>query len=80
MDDAPTQKGLSKNALVPVVETLQRSPRLIQRHLRSEAPFLMHLVVTAELIAQTRTLRRATLTQAQAAYQSTRSSNNQYDI
>jgi hypothetical protein len=61
----------SENALVPVLAIPQRSPLPGQSHLRSEAPFLTHLIATAELIPQTRTLRRATPTEAQAAYQST---------
>jgi hypothetical protein len=69
--DAPALKGPSENALVSVVATPQRSPLPGQSHLRSEAPFLAHLIATAELIPQTRTLRRATPTEAQAAYQST---------
>ena len=69
--DAPAQKGPSENALVPVLATPQRSLLPGQSHLRSEAPFLTHLIATAELIPQTRTLRRATPTEAQAAYQST---------
>ena len=69
--DASAQKGASENALVPVVEILQRSPRPDRRHLPSEAPFLTHLIATAELIPQTGRSRRAAPAEAQAAYQST---------
>jgi hypothetical protein len=62
---------------VPVVETLQRSP-WHQRHLRSEAPFQMHLIAAAGLTAQNRTVLR--LTEAQAAYQSMRLLNNRYGV
>jgi len=69
--DAPAQKSRSENALVSVVATPQRSPLLGHSHLRPEAPFLTHLIATAELIPQTRTLRRATPSEAQVAYQAT---------
>jgi hypothetical protein len=67
--DAPAVP--SDNALVSVVATPQRSPPLGQSHLRSEAPFLTHLIAMAEQIPQTRTLRRATSAEAEVAYQST---------
>ena len=69
--DAPAPKGPSENELVPVVEILQRSPRPDRRHSPSEAPFLTHLMATAELIPQTRRSRRAAPAEAQAAYQAT---------
>ena len=64
----------SKNCLVPVVATLQRVPLPCLSHLRCEAPFLAHLIMTAEPIQKTQTVQRATPRQVQAAYQST----NQY--
>ena len=64
----------SKNSLVPVVAILHRVRLPCLSHLRSEAPFLAHLIVTAEPIQKTQTVRAATPRQAQAAYQST----NQY--
>jgi hypothetical protein len=69
--DAPAPNSPPENALVSVVATPQRSPPLGQSHLRSEAPFLTHLIATAELIPQTRNLRRATPSEAQLAYRST---------
>jgi hypothetical protein len=69
--DAPAQNNPSENALVSVVAIPQRSPPLGRSHLRSEAPFLTHLIATAELIPQTRNLRRATPSEAQLAYRST---------
>jgi hypothetical protein len=68
---APAPSGLSDNALVPVAATAQRSALAGQSRSLSEAPFLTHLIATAEQIPQTRTLRRATPAEAQAAYRST---------
>jgi hypothetical protein len=67
---APARSGVSENALVPVAATLQRSLLPGQGHLPSEAPFLTHLIATAEQIPQTRNLRRASPMEAQAAYRS----------
>jgi len=68
---APAPGVASENALVPVSAMAQRAPLASQSHLLSEAPFLTHLIATAEQIPQTRTLRRATPAEAQAAYRST---------
>src|SRR5438067_8972943 len=59
-----------KNSLVPVVATLHRVALPCLSHLRSEAPFLVHLIITAQPIQKTETIRAATPRQAQAAYQS----------
>jgi hypothetical protein len=67
---APVQSGVTENALVPVAAIPLRSPLPDQGHLPSEAPFLTHLIATAERIPQTRNLRRATPMEAQAAYRS----------
>ena len=69
-NDTPVGSAASDNALVPVAALPQRSPWSGQSHLPSGAPFLTHLIATAEQIAQTRTLRRATPMEAQAAYRS----------
>jgi hypothetical protein len=61
----------SKNSLVPFIGTLQPLPLPCLNHLRSEAPFLAHLIVTADAIHKGRSIRRPTPRQAQAAYQST---------
>ena len=68
---APAPAVASDNALVPVSALAQRSALAGQSRLLSEAPFLTHLIATAEQIPQTRTLRRATPAEAQAAYRST---------
>jgi len=65
--DAPLQKHESKNCLVPVVTILHALPSLSP--LRSEASFLMHLIVTADPFRQLRTARPATPRQAHAAYE-----------
>jgi hypothetical protein len=61
----------SKNSLVPFIGTLQPLPLPCLGHLRSEAPFLTHLIVAANPIHKGRSVRRATPRQAQVAYQST---------
>src|SRR5664279_1729999 len=53
-------------ALVPVVPTVQWSRVPDQR--MSRADFVAHLIATAEYAPQTRSLRRATPADAQAAY------------
>jgi hypothetical protein len=68
---APAPAVASDNALVPVSAMAPRSALAGQSRLLSEAPFLTHLIATAEQIPQTRTLRRATPAEAQAAYRST---------
>jgi hypothetical protein len=68
---APAPGGLSDNALVPVATIARRTALAGQNRSLSEAPFLTHLIATAEQIPQTRTLRRATPAEAQAAYRST---------
>jgi hypothetical protein len=54
-------------ALVPVVSSAQWS-RPSQRPSRPDSTFLTHLIATAEQDPQTRTLRRASLADAQTAY------------
>src|ERR1019366_8577966 len=63
------------NALVPVVATLRWSPLPHQRHSRADPLFVTQLIATAELIPQTCALRRATPTEALAAYRSTANQN-----
>ena len=63
------------NALVPVVGTLRWSPLPHQRHSRADPLFVTQLIATAELIPQTCALRRATPTEALAAYRSTANQN-----
>jgi hypothetical protein len=53
-------------ALVPVVASAQWS--LPRRQPRPDSTFLTHLIATAEHAPQTRTLRRGTPADAQAAY------------
>ena len=53
-------------ALVPVVASAQWSPARMQP--RPDSTFLTHLIATAKRAPQTRTLRRGTLADAQAAY------------
>ena len=67
---APAPAGLSDNALVPVATMARRTALADQNRSLSGAPFLTHLIATAEQIPQTRTLRRATPAEAQAAYRS----------
>jgi hypothetical protein len=71
--DTPTQEA--GNALVPVVATLQWSPLPRQRHSRADPLFVTQLIATDELIPQTCALRRATPTEALAAYRSTANQN-----
>jgi hypothetical protein len=54
-------------ALVPVVASAQWS-RPSQQPSRPDSTFLTHLIATAEQDPQTRTLRRASLADAQTAY------------
>lgn len=55
-------------ALVPVVQVTQWS-RIPSRELpRPNSTFITHLIATAEQVPQTRSLRRATAFDAQAAY------------
>jgi len=67
---APAPSVAPDNALVPVSAIAQRTALAGQSRLLSEVPFLTHLIATAEQIPQTRTLRRATPAEAQAAYRS----------
>jgi hypothetical protein len=67
---APIQGGVTENALVPVAAIPLRSRLPGQDHLPSEAPFLTHLIATAEQIPQTRNLRRASSLEALTAYRS----------
>ncbi|MDB5875907.1 MAG: hypothetical protein JWQ07_5349, partial [Ramlibacter sp.] len=54
-------------ALVPLVSSAQWS-RPSQQPSRPDSTFLTHLIATAEQAPQTRTLRRASLADAQTAY------------
>jgi hypothetical protein len=58
-------------ALVPVISTVQWSRVPDQR--MSRADFVAHLIATAEHVPQTRSLRRATPADAQAAYRASQS-------
>jgi hypothetical protein len=71
--DTPTQEA--GNALVPVVATLWWSPLPRQRHSRADPLYVTQLIATDELIPQTCALRRATPTEALAAYRSTANQN-----
>jgi hypothetical protein len=62
-------------ALVPVVPTLRWSPLPHQHRFRTDPSFVTQLIATAELIPQTCALRRATPTEALAAYRSTANQN-----
>ncbi len=62
-------------ALVPVVPTLRWSPLPHQCRSRTDPSFVTQLIATAELIPQTCALRRATPTEALAAYRSTANQN-----
>ena len=53
-------------ALVPVIPTVHWSP--VPDQLMSRADFVTHLIATAEHAPQTRSLRRATPSDAQSAY------------
>jgi hypothetical protein len=55
-------------ALVPVVSSAQWSQVPSQLLSRSDSTFVTHLIATAEHVPQTRSLRRATLADAQTAY------------
>jgi hypothetical protein len=57
-------------ALVPVVSTVHWSA--VPDQLTSRADFVAQLIATAEYVPQTRSLRRATAADAQAAYQANR--------
>lgn len=58
-------------ALVPMAETAQWS-HPVQTLPRPDSIFVTHLIATAEQAPQTRTLRRASASDAQAAYTSSR--------
>ena len=63
-------------ALVPVVTSAQW-PRVPDQQLsRADPGFVTHLIATAEHVPQTRSLRRATLADAQAAYRSVTDHNH----
>jgi hypothetical protein len=55
-------------ALVPVTETVDRTPRLVV--IRPDASFVTQLIATAEQLPQTRHLRRAAPADALSAYRS----------
>lgn len=62
-------------ALVPVVATPRRLVPVAQGLARPDACFVAHLIATAELSPQTRSLRRAAPEDAQAAYRSVADQN-----
>jgi hypothetical protein len=59
-------------ALVPTAASAQRSQALIRPLSRPSSIFVTHLIATAALAPQTRSLRRATPADAQTAYQANR--------
>ena len=59
-------------ALVPVIQPTPWSPAFSQPLSRPDSPFVTHLIATAELVPQTRNLRRATPADAQIAYSASR--------
>jgi hypothetical protein len=65
-DGALADKKPACVALVPVVPTVRWSR--VPDHQMSRADFVTHLIATAEYAPQTRSLRRATPADAQAAY------------
>jgi hypothetical protein len=67
-DDAPADARPAGVALVPMVSSAQSSRDSGQQLSRPSAIFLTHLIATAERAPQTRSLRRATAADAQAAY------------
>jgi hypothetical protein len=66
-DGVPADEKPACVALVPVVASAQWS-RLSQPPSRPSSIFVTHLIATAEQAPQTRTLRRASLADAQTAY------------
>lgn len=64
-DDAET--GPASRALVPV-EPISRAPHPRLHTTRPDASFVTHLIATAEQAPQTRTLRRATSSDAVGLY------------
>jgi hypothetical protein len=63
-------------ALVPVLPSVQWSQGSGQPLPRPDSIFVTHLIATAEQAPQTRTLRRATPADAQAAYRSVTDHNH----
>jgi hypothetical protein len=59
-------------ALVPVSETTEWARSPVRPLPRPDSIFVTHLIATAEQAPQTRTLRRASISDAQAAYASGR--------
>jgi hypothetical protein len=59
-------------ALVPVIETAHWADRPIRPLPRPDAIFVTHLIATVEQAPQTRSLRRATASDANAAYTANR--------
>jgi hypothetical protein len=57
-------------ALVPVTSSVEWAP--VPERPTSRADFVTHLIATAEYAPQTRSLRRATLADAQSAYSASR--------
>jgi hypothetical protein len=54
--------------LVPMAQPAPRTQHLSQPLPRPDSTFVTHLIATAEQVPQTRSLRRATLADAQSAY------------
>jgi hypothetical protein len=67
-DGAPADARPACVALVPTVSPGQSSQASSQQLSRPSAIFVTHLIATAERAPQTRSLRRATAADAQAAY------------
>jgi hypothetical protein len=63
-------------ALVPVVASAQWSQAPNQQLSRADPTFVTHLIATAEHVPQTRSLRRASPADAQAAYLSVTDHNH----
>ncbi len=63
-------------ALVPVTETAQWATPPIRPLPRPNSIFVTHLIATVEQVPQTRSLRRASLSDANAAYTSSGKRNS----
>jgi hypothetical protein len=69
-DSAATAANSPCVALVPVTQTAQWTPRPIRPLPRPNSNFVTHLIATFEQVPQTCSLRRASLSDANAAYSS----------
>jgi hypothetical protein len=67
-DTAAPEAKPAGTALVPIAQTERRSRRRWYRW-APDPIFVTHLIAAAQQVPQTRRLRRATLADAQAAYQ-----------